>query len=783
MRFGTIKEARDFVKEYEGIENFNIFGMTDWVSMYIYDHYKGDLSKQFDPSIISIGYIDIETDKQEGGINPQNANAEITAISLRKNGKTVVFGYKDFKPPNEDVVYNKCDHETQLLYKFLDVWEEFDLDVISGWNIDFFDIPYLVNRITTLMGADEAARLSPWRMMDEREIIIRGREETVYVPLGITILDYQRIYMKFSLENSEDWKLNTIAHKELGVKKVDYSQYENLFELYVENPQLFYEYNVGDVDLVDRLEQKVKFIEGIFFLAYDAKINYADTLGTVKMWDVITHNYLLDNKICVPPKENKHHIRDLAGGYVKEVKPGMYDWVVSFDFDSLYPRLIMMLNISPDTLVGKGHIPGWSVDQALEGNLFHRDIAGGKDLSVANNLTMYRKDVQGFAAHLMESKYQDRVNFKSQEKNYQKLALTEKDPTKKQEYENAQAKFHGLQMTRKIQLNSFYGALSNIWFRWFDPDLAEAITLSGQLAIRWVERAINKYLNTLLKTDKDRIIAIDTDSVYVTLDDLVKKIYPENRDNQKEKIVEFIDKVVKEKLQKVIDDACQEVYKYLNCSGRIISMKRENIADRALWTAAKNYILNIWDSEGLRYKEPELKIVGIKSVKPSTPEIVRNSMKKTFKILMNGSQTELHEYIENFRKEFVQKPFEAIAMPRGVKGLSKYHDAATVYKSATPIHVRASLVFNKLIRDFNLISEYEQIYSGDKIKFGYLKVPNPCRENVIAIASTLPKEFGLDRFIDYDMQFRKTYLDPLNDIISVIGWSTEKRATLTEFFA
>jgi DNA polymerase elongation subunit (family B) len=378
MRFGTIKEARDFVKEYEGIENFNIFGSTDWVSMFIYDNYKGQLEKEFDPTLVNVGIIDIETDKQEGGINPKNPSAEITAISLRKNGKTVVFGYKDFIPPSDDVVYNKCDHETQLLYKFLDVWEEFDLDVITGWNIDFFDIPYLVNRIILLMGEEEANRLSPWRMMSEREIVIRGREEQVYVPLGITILDYQHIYKKFSLENAEDWKLNTIANKELGVKKIDYSQYENIFDLYVKNPQLFYEYNVTDVDLVDKLEQKLKFIEGVFYLAYDAKINYSDTLGVVKMWDVIVHNYLLEKGICVPPKDVKHMNRELVGGYVKEVKPGMYEWVVSLDFDSLYPRLIMMLNIGPDTYAGKGFLPGWSVDSALAGKLSHESMAGWK---------------------------------------------------------------------------------------------------------------------------------------------------------------------------------------------------------------------------------------------------------------------------------------------------------------------------------------------------------------------------------------------------------------------
>jgi DNA polymerase elongation subunit (family B) len=786
MRFDTIREARDFVKQYEGIENFNIYGSTDYVSMFIYDNYPGHVD--FDPAQVSVGTLDIETAKQDGGIDPSNPNAEITAITLRKNGKEcVTFGYKDFIPP-EGVAYNKCDHETQLLYKFLDVWEEFDLDIITGWNVEFFDIPYLVNRITMLMGEEAATRLSPWRMMDEKEIIIRGRVNQSFVPLGITILDYQHLYRKFSFTNSEDWKLNTIAHKELDEKKVDYSEHQDIFELYDKDPQKFYEYNIHDVVLVDRLEEKCKFIELVMYLAYDAKVNYNDTLATVKPWDVIIHNYLLDMGICVPPKEVKHMSRLLVGGFVREVhpfnkdatRPGMYNWIVNFDFDSLYPHLIMLLNIGPETYAGKGFIPGWTVDSALDRKLDWKSIAQDKDLAVGANLAMYRKDVQSFLSALMESKYNDRKHFQNEAKKYKKLAKAETDPVLKQEYENLASKFTGFQLSRKIQLNSAYGALGNLWFRWFDLDNAEAITMTGQLAIRWVERAINEYLSKVLGEEKRYVIYADTDSAYVTLDDLVKKVFPNGGDPKK--ITEFIDKVAKEKLQSVINKACEELYEYLNAHKPALKMKRENIAEKGLWVAAKNYMLNVWDSEGTRYDEPELKVTGIKAVMPSTPGIVREAMKDTFKIMMNGGQDKLHEYIDNFRQEFTGQPFELIAMPRGVKNLEKYHDAARVYKSATPIHVRASLVYNKLVRDFKLVNEYEQIYSGDKIKFGYLKLPNPSREDVIAVINALPKEMGLTRYIDYDRQFSKTYLDPLNDILSVIGWTTEKRATLDDFF-
>jgi DNA polymerase elongation subunit (family B) len=778
IHFNSIREARDFAKEYEGIENFNIFGSTDFLYTYLYDKYRGDIN--FDSNVINVGYLDIETDKQKGGINPANPTAPITAISIRRRNQTVTLGYKDYTPKSESVVYIKCKDEHELLLKFIKVWEAFDLDVISGWNVEFFDIPYIVNRITMLLGQDAAARLSPWKMMQEHEIVIRGKSNQTYVPLGITILDYQHLYKKFSFSNSEDWKLNTIAHKELGEKKVDYSEFEDIFELYEKDFVKFIDYNIHDVDLVYKLEEKCKFIELVFYLAYDAKVNYNDTLATVKPWDVIIHNELMNDKICVPPKEVKHMDRELVGGYVKEVKPGMYNWVLSFDFDSLYPHIIMLLNIGPDTIAGKGWSPGWTVASALATGFSHVDLPNKGDYALGANLTQFRKDRQSILSKLMESKYKDRKEFKDKAKEYKKLASKENDPVKKQQYDNLYAKFDGLQMARKIQLNSAYGAVSNLWFRWFDLDCAEAITMTGQLATRTVERALNRYLNGLLKTDKDYVIACDTDSVYLTVDDLVKKVFPNGGDP--EKITDFVDKVAKEKLQQVINDACEDLYTQLNVYSKALKMKRETIADKGMWVAAKNYMLNARDIEGFRPEEPELKVVGIKAVMPSTPAVVREAMKETFKIMMNDGEEKLHKFIADFREEFDQYSFEKIAMPRGVNNLEKYADAANLCKPATPIHARASLVYNKLVKDLGLEDTYEYIYSGDKVKFGYLKIPNHSKQDVIAITSALPKEFGLDRHVDYNRQFSKTYLDPLNDILSVIGWSTEKKATLDSFF-
>jgi len=779
-----MSEARNFTKEYEGIENFNVYGTNDWESLYIYNAYPKEID--FDPKRINVGYIDIETDKQVGGIDPTNPTAVITAITIAKNDQYVVLGYNDFKTDDPNVHYNKCDNESQLLTKFLKVWEEFDLDVITGWNIEFFDIPYLVNRISMLLGEDVAARLSPWRMLENKEIIIRGRENQVYMPTGITILDYQHLYRKFSFTNSEDWKLNTIAHKELDEKKVDYSDYQNLFELYEKNHQLFIEYNIHDVKLVKRLEEKCGFIEQVFYLAYDAKVNYSDTLATVRPWDVIIHNFLMDKGIVVPPKEVKHMNRELVGGYVKEVVPGMYKWVVSFDFDSLYPHIIMLLNIGPDTFLKKWHSNGWTVDTCLQGGLDRVDLPYTRDQAcVATNLAMYRKDVQSFLSELMESKYNDRQHFKKLMKDAKKALDKAKKSGDKDEIEHQTklvSKYNNLQMVRKTQLNSAYGALGNQWFRWFDLDHAEAITMTGQMAIQWVANDVNAYLNKILGTkDIDFVVASDTDSLYVTLDQLVEKIFPGGGDRIK--IASWIDKVCKEKIDGVIEKSCQRLYAYLGAHKPALHMKRESIADKGMWTAKKHYILSVVDNEGFVYEKPDLKIMGISAVKSSTPSLVRDAMKKTFRIMMEQGEDAIQEYIQEFKKEFVGQPFEVVAFPRGVKNLNKYKDAARIYKSATPQHVRASLMYNKLLSDYKLNNgDREMIYDGDKIKYAYLKKPNPSREDVIAVLNDLPKEFGLDRFIDYERQFQKTYLEPINDIISVIGWSVEKKATLDDWF-
>ena len=771
LDFDSITEARDFISRYEDVSNMEIYGLTTFLYLYIFDNYKGDID--YDPKLVNIATIDIECAADEGFPDIQRADKPLTAITLRSRNRNFVFGCGDFETNDVNTYYIKCKDEYELIQKFLECWENLDLDIVTGWNIEFFDIPYIVNRIRRLFNDTEARRLSPWRILDEKIVEFRGKENQSFNPAGVSVLDYYQLYRKFMFGNQESYKLDFIANVELGEKKIDYSEYGNLLELYKNNHQKFIEYNIHDCVLVDRLDDKLKFLEQSMAIAYDAKVNYPDVMTTVRPWDIIIHNYLLDQGIVIPPMKKQQMDGALIGGHVKEPKIGLSKWVVSFDLNSLYPHLIMQYNISPETFAGKVDMP--SVDGLLEGNFkFVHD-----DLSHAANGCVYRKDQQGFLPALMEKMYNDRTKYK-------KLMLEAK-----QRYENKPnsedeklvARYHNMQMAKKIQLNSAYGAMANQWFRWFNFDHAEAITMSGQLSIRWIEKKMNLFMNKVLNNhnvaDRDYVIASDTDSIYVEMDHLVAHL---DTDNELD-IVVAIDKFCEQKIQPYLDKCYEELAVYMNAYQQKMKMKRETIANKGIWRGKKMYILNAWNVEGVQYTEPKLKLQGIEAVRSSTPKACRENIKECLKIIMNGTQDELQKFIQDFREEFITLPFEDVAFPRGVKGLSNYSkDKSQIYDKGTPIHVKGSLIFNHLLKKHE-IKNIPAIQDGDKIRFAYLKVPNPIQETVLAVPDEIPNELKyIDKYIDRETQFNKSFLEPLKSITEVIGWATEKHSNLEDFF-
>ena len=769
---GGIRDCKQFCQQYEDVDGFEISGNQAYLYQWISDNFPGEVD--YDPSKIRVFTIDIETAAENGFPDIESADQEILLISVKDSftGLYHVWGSKPFTNKHADVSYTQCAHEQELLQKYLAWWIENYPDVITGWNVQLFDVPYICNRLARVLGDKQTKFFSPWKLLSSREIYIQGRKNISYDVSGITVLDYLDLYRKFTYTNQESYRLDHIALVELGSKKLDHSEFDTFKEFYTQDWQKFVEYNIHDVRLVDQLEDKMKLMDLAFTLAYDAKVNLEDVFSQVRMWDSIIYNYLRKKNIVIPPKIKNQKSDKYAGAYVKEPKPGRYDWVVNFDLNSLYPHLIMQYNISPETLRETRHSSA-SVEGILNGEV----QIDGDDCDCANG-AQYRKDVRGFLPELMEKIYDERKIYKGNMIEAKKKY--EKEPSLT--LEKKISKFNNFQMARKIQLNSAYGAIGNEYFRYYKLANAEAITLSGQVSIRWIENKINSYLNKLLSTsDEDYVIASDTDSIYLNLGPLVDKFFS-NKSDDKIRIVDLLDKVCKDKLEPFIDASYEELATYVAAYDQKMIMKRENIADRGIWTAKKRYILNVWDSEGVRYSEPKMKIMGLETARSSVPQYFRDRLKKAFRLIMSSDNDTVIEYIDNCKKETREAVVSDIAFPRGCNGVTKYKHPREIYQKGTPIHVRGALLYNHYIKDKKIQHKNAFIQEGEKIKFVYLKTPNPIQENVISFFQDLPSEFNLEKYIDHDKQFNKAFYEPLRSVLECIGWKPERSGSLMEFF-
>jgi len=775
IQFNTVKEAREFRDKYKEVEGFEVHGYDRFLYQYISSEFTQEVD--YDLKTLKIKSLDIEVACENGFPNVRECAEPLLSITVQDytSRKLKVWGTRDYKTDREDVDFILCDGEEHLLRSFLAYWQTDFPDVLTGWNVELYDVPYICGRLERLLGEKEMKQMSPWGIVRYEEMEIKGRVQILYNMYGINVLDYMDLYKKFTYTNQESYRLDHIANVELGQKKLDHSEHENFKAFYTNDWQKFIDYNIKDVELVLQLEDKMKLVELAIALAYDAKVNLKDVYYQVRMWDTLIYNFLGERNIVVPPAKRSDKNQKYAGAYVKEPKPGRYDWVVNFDLNSLYPHLIMQYNISPETLRETRHSSA-SVERIL-----NQECQISKEYSTCANGAQYRKDIRGFLPEIMEKIYTERV----QSKKLMIMAKQEYEKTPTKELEKAISKYNNIQMARKIQLNSAYGAIGNQYFRYYNLANAEAITLSGQVSIRWIEDKINKYLNKILKTEgEDYVIASDTDSIYLCLDRLVSSIFT-GEEVPKDKIVTFLDKVCQQKIEPFIDEAYEELATYVNAYDQKMFMKRENIADRGIWTAKKRYILNVWDSEGVRYSKPKLKMMGIEAVKSSTPAPCRKAIKDALNIMMTKTESDLVTFIDGFKNEFYSLPPEDIAFPRSVNGLSKFKSNITLYSKGCPLHVRGALLYNFYVAEKNLENKYPLIQEGEKIKYIKLKTDrhNFTRENVISFLNTFPRELGLENSIDHKEQFQKAFLDPLQMITKVIGWETEKRSTLEFLFA
>jgi DNA polymerase elongation subunit (family B) len=786
MKFETIREARDFVKRYEEVSNFKIYGNTRYEYAFIADNHRGIID--WDISDLSVAIIDIEVGSENGFPDPYKAHEPITAIAIHQlNGGTTVYGCGEYKVQGEEK-YIHCKDEIDLCKKFLADWSDNCPDVVTGWNTKFFDIPYIVNRLTRVLGEDSVKKLSPWGVYSERKTVFKGREQTVYDIVGVAALDYMELYQWYAPggKSQESYRLDNIAQVELGEGKIAYDDYDNLHQLYKLNYQLFIEYNIKDVHLILKMEDKLKLIELALTLAYDTKCNYDDVFAQTRMWDALIYSYLLDKKIIVPPRRVAKKSEAFEGAYVKDPQVGLHNWVASFDLNSLYPHLMIQYNISPETLVDIDDYTdemrevistGVSVDDLLMKQV---DTSRLINVTLTPNGQFFRTDKQGFLPTMMEEMYEDRKKFKKLMLKSQQDYEDESDPKKKYEIEKLIARYNNLQLAKKVSLNSAYGAMGSQYFRFYDLRQALAVTSAGQLSIRWIENKLNEYLNKLLKTEKDYVIASDTDSIYLNLGPLVNSVYKKGKETSA--IISFMDKVCEDKIQPFIDESYKELSDYVHAYDQKMIMKREGLSDKGIWTAKKRYILNVYNNEGVQYNEPHLKVMGLEMIKSSTPAPVREKMRQLIKLLMIAEESDIQKFIADFREEFKTLPVEEVSFPRGLNGLKEYSDSKTLYKKGTPIHVKGAILYNHFLNEKKLTTKYQLILEGEKLKFTYLKSPNPFKDTVVSFPTRLPKEFGLQEYIDYDTQFEKTFLEPVKVILDCVGWQAEKQSTLESFF-
>jgi len=584
---------------------------------------------------------------------------------------------------------------------------------------------------------------------------------------------------KFTIEGRGLRALGGVAAEELC--ETERPNPGRTFEGFSTNyPDLFVDYNVQDVKLVTKMDDKMQLWQMALTIAYMARVNYEDVYSPVKLWDNIIHNILLAEDVVVPQRKHTGFSDDfdIMGAYVKDPRVGLYYDVGSIDATSLYPSLMLTLNLSPETYLGKVYS---TVEKCLDGEFVNTD----PDVAMGANGTLFSRSKLGIIPRLIvdymsrrKSTKKEMLGAEQQAEDFKKAG----DYKSAEELKNKIASLNNLQMAIKILMNSLYGAMANKGFRFFNSDVAEAITSTGQLYLRSIEKHIDADLCSQFGISLTQLMVYaDTDSVYFTLKKIIDKYSPNATEEQRIKLIErlTVDKVVP-----AVNKITESISKSINAYSHKIIFKNEIAADKVIWLGKKMYVCRVHSSEGVRYAKPKYKTMGIALVRSSTPKVVQDSLRNSLDIIFTKGEAETQKYIRQMREDFSKYQPEDVAFPRGVSDVAKYSSSSSVYRSGTPINARAALLHNHLIDKMQLNNVYEKIKDGDKIRFIYLRSPNPIHENVIGWSADgkLPEEFGLERYIDWETQFEKTFKDAIENIIEPIGWSSEPRSTLESFF-
>lgn len=789
---GNIYETREFVDRYSDVNGMTVWESPGNVYQYIAETYPEEIA--FSVSDLLITFIDIEVESEKGFPDPRLADERIFLITLRNRGeeKRITWGLKPLTTiiPNQE--YRHFPTETALLSDFISYWQNNYPDILSGWNSNLFDVTYLYNRLCKVLGEKFGTKLSPWGQVYQKDVTTKFKQDATKTFIaGVALLDMLDLYIKFGTYSSkESYKLGDVAQDEIGAEKVQ-MPCATFREFYTDHWDTCVSYNVRDVDLVYWIDEEKGLIDLAITIAYSAKVNFEDVFSPVKCWDNIIYCYLNERRTVIPPRRKNVASTAYEGAYVKDPIVGLHKWAVSFDLTSLYPHIIMQNNMSTETIVDLRY--DVTVDRLLNREWQKTDELVEQNLAMAANGCCFKRDNIGLLPVLMERYFELRSVYKKHMLGAKKAKEASPDDVK---LKGEISRYDNLQQAMKILLNSMYGALANVYSRYYDIRIAEGITLTGQFVIRSIANSLNEYMNRAMQTEnEDYVLLIDTDSVVLNMGGLVDRFC---KGKTKEETINFLDKISNEVFQGVINECVEELAVYTNAYAQKMFMKRENIADSMLNVSKKRYVMNVYDSEGVRYNEPKLKIMGLQIVKSSTPAIVRKALKAVIPKILNGSESEVQRFVTEQRAIFKKYSPEQIAFPRGVNNLAKYSDPKTIYdqksrwvdgsnmspsagkmvKVSVPIHVRGALLYNHYVKKHGLQLKYPMIQDGDKIRFLYLKMPNPIMENCIAFNDVLPPEFGLDEYVDYNTMFEKTFQDAVQNFIDPVGWNTEARGSL-----
>lgn len=769
---GSIYDVKEYLETYSDVHGMSLYESPGHAYQWIADNHPGEIV--WYPQDVQVFTIDIETQTENGFPDPKTAGEQIILITVKdtRHEKLITWGTGPYANSRKDVEYRQFSTEQALLKDFIVWWQQNYPDAVTGWNSSLFDLTYLYNRMRRVLADTLANKLSPHGQVSQRDVDLGGRTAVKTYLAGIASLDYLDLYKKFTYSAQESYKLDHIAFVELGERKVE-NPGTSFKDFYTNYWQTFVDYNIRDVELVDKIDAKMKLMDLALTIAYAAKVNYEDVFSPVKTWDIIIYNYLNEQKVVVPPRKGGEKSQAYEGAYVKDPLVGKHNWCVSFDLNSLYPHLIMQYNMSPETITDlKLDV---SVNRLLQKECDLQE-AYNNDYAVAANGWCFTREKKGLLPTQMQLYYDKRVIYKKDMLKAKQEYENTKDPKWKMEI----SRLNNLQMAMKILLNSAYGACGNAYFRYFDIRIAEGITISGQLSIRWIANKLNGYFDKVVGVERDRVVLIDTDSVVLTLEDLINKVAATKTTDQK---IKLMDRLAEDKIQPFLDKSYEELADYMNAREQKMQMKRENLVDTMISVSKKRYVMSVHNSEGVQYKEPQLKIMGLQMVKSSTPAVIRDKLKDSLHTILRGTEADVQQYVANYRREFNDLKIEEISFPRSISDVKKYQGSSAVYAKGTPIHVRGALLYNHHLKRLGLDKKYPLIQEGDKIKFTYLKTPNPFHEDCISFLDKLPPEFGLADYVDYNTMFEKTFQDAVQNILNSLGWHSEQKATLEDWFA